>query len=582
MSKNRVLSLLCLPLLALQLFGADGPSSTPAADSTSASSPPAMNSVSTPTVDDLQKLREQIAKQQEEIKRLQQSVEAQQKALDKAVSALAAASSPTTTASAGAIAPVKTVNTANAGNVQPEIVPAVNNGWHLGGQKNEAAPASPLGISIGNTTFTPLGFVDATFFARSTNVGSGIGTNFLGIPNNSATAGRLSETNFSAQNSRIGIRVDSTVLGAKVLGYLESDFLFNNNATSFQVTSNSAGLRLRVYFVDVQKDGFEILGGQDWSMLTPNRVGLSPLPSDIFYSQNEDTNYQLGLTWTRQPQFRFIGHPSDNFAIGVSLENPQQYIGGGNGSSAAALPANLSSTFAQQFNNGSNSNSTTVPNLFPDIIAKAAYDGHAGDKIEHIEVAGLVSGFQDYVPTSVTTAIPGKHTAVGFGGSLNFNLELVKNFHLISNNFYSDGGGRYIFAEAPDFVVRPNGGISPVHADSTVDGFEAQVTPKTMLAMYYGGIYAGKDVIFDNTASGSTLAKPTYVGYGYPGSSSYRDGQEITFDWVQTLWKNRNYGALSLINQYSYVMKEPWIIPTLGPKQAHSNLVYVDLRYTLP
>jgi hypothetical protein len=193
-----------------------------------------------------------------------------------------------------------------------------------------------------------------------------------------------------------------------------------------------------------------------------------------------------------------------------------------------------------------------------------------------------VRGFKDYIPPTITTAIAGSHSAIGFGGEVNFNLEIVKNFRIISNNFFSDGGGRYIFGTAPDFVLRPNGAISPVRADSTVDGFEAQITPKTLLAAYYGAVYIGKNVSFDPYAAGSTLAKPVYVGYGYPGSTSYRDGQEITFDWVQTLWKNSNYGALSLINQYSYLMKEPWVLPAVGPKQAHTNLIYIDLRYTLP
>ncbi len=530
MTQRHGLSLLCLPLLALQLRGADGP---------------------TPTVDDLQKLREQIAKQQEEIKRLEQSLEQQQKTLDTALAAMTAAP-----------------------------VTAANRPW--GGQHAETAPAplSPFSVSLGRAELTPFAFMDATFFARSTNVGSGIGTNFMGIPFNSAVAGKLSETNFSAQNSRIGFQVDSTVLGAKVLGYLEADFLFNNNANSYQVTSNSAGLRLRNYFVDVQKNAFEVMAGQDWSLLTPNRRGLSPIPTDIFYTQDMDTNYQLGLVWTRQPQFRFIAHPSEDFAFGVSIENPQQYIGGGSGASTVAIPANLSATLASEYNSAQTA--TAVPNLFPDIIMKAAYDGHLGDKSEHVEVAGLLSGFKDYVPAAITTAIPGTHTAVGYAGEVNFNLELTKNFHLISNNFFSDGGGRYIFGTAPDFVVRPDGSLSPVHASSTVDGFEAQLTANTLIGMYYGGVYVGKNIILDNTASDSTIAKPIYAGYGYPGSTSYRDGQEITFDWVQTLWKNRNYGALSLINQYSYLMKEPWVIPAAGPKQAHSNLIYVDLRYTLP
>src|SRR5579863_3679812 len=158
MSKIRGLSLLCLPLLVLQLLAADGPIPKAAADS---ATPPAATSDSgAATVDNLKKLSEQIAKQQEEIKRLQQSVEEQQKALDRAFAAVSAAP---------AAAPVATVNTANTlGPVN--VVPALNGGWHWGGQKNESAPASPLGIRIGDTTLTPLGFMDATFFWRSTNV----------------------------------------------------------------------------------------------------------------------------------------------------------------------------------------------------------------------------------------------------------------------------------------------------------------------------------------------------------------------------------------------------------------------------
>src|SRR5581483_7860856 len=241
-----------------------------------------------------------------------------------------------------------------------QIVPAVNVAhprWGGAAQQQEAAPHSPLSISIGDTTFSPLGFVDATFYERSSNVGSGIGTNFGGIPYNNTATGHLSEANFSTQNSRIGFRVDSNVLGGKVLGYFEADFLGKNGGNVF-VTSNSNTFRMRNVFVDWQKNGFEILGGQDWSFATPNRKGLSPLPSDIFYTQNMDTNYQAGLVWSRQTQFRFIAHPSDNLAFGVSLENPQQYIGGSGGLSATAvtLPAasGLSALAGTQLNNGSN------------------------------------------------------------------------------------------------------------------------------------------------------------------------------------------------------------------------------------
>jgi hypothetical protein len=553
----------------------------------------------TGNTDELKVLRERIAKQEEEIKKLQDSVSEQKTMLDKAMQ-------PTAPASAAAPTPASASTTipaapAENGSVEKpaRIVPVVNlptrnvsnSPWN---QHPELSPASPLSINIGNTTFTPLGFIDATYFVRSSTIGSGIGTNFGSAPLNNVPNGHLSENNFSAQNSRIGFRVDSDFEGWKVLGYLEADFLFNNNANGFQITSNSAGFRLRNYFVDANNGTFEILGGQDWTMMTPNRKGLSPLPSDIFYTQNMDTNYQNGLVWARQAGFRFIAHPSENVALGVSLENPQQYIGGNEGEGTVTLPSFLGaqSTFAGQFQGNQSLATggfiTQVPNLMPDVIFKAAFDGTPSGKAMHVEFGGVVSGYKDYVPnTSAFTANPyvrtGSHTAFGSGVQVNSNLELFKNFRLIENAFFGDGTGRYIAGLAPDLMIRPDGSIGLIRSASTVDGFEYQVSPKTLLASYYGGTYIGKSVTFDPTATGSSLAKPVYAGYGYTGapSSQNRDIQEITFDWVQTLWKNRNYGALSLINQYSYLFRQPWYDGT-GPKEAHSNMIWIDLRYTLP
>ena len=594
MNRRLILSVLCVSSVGLHLWGAETPTTNTAggtaAPTAAASNAPASNAP-VATAEDLKQLREKIAQQEEEIKRLQKSIEDQQKILERSMQNAAAAQPAGNSTATADGTPVVATKSAPDQNAPVQLVPAVNvprprvafgrNAW----QHPEAAP-SALSVSIGNTTFTPLGFVDATFFARSTNVGSGIGTNFAGIPYSTAAAGHLSETSFSAQNSRFGIRIDSNFVGAKILGYLETDFLFNNDANSFQITSNSAGLRLRNYFVDMQKGSFEIMGGQDWSFLTPNRKGLSPLPADIFYTQNMDTNYQLGLTWTRAPQFRFIGHFSEDFALGVALENPQQYIGGGSGASTVTLPNNLSASLQPQFQYSPGLNVantiTNIPNLFPDVIFKGAYDAHAGDKIDHIEAAAVVRGFKDYVTSTTAPAIQGSHTAVGYAGAINGNFEIIKNVHLIANTYFGQGGGRYIFGVAPDVIVRPDGSISPLHSYSTVDGVEAQVSKNTLLAMYYGGAYIGKNITFDPTASGSTLAKPVYAGYGTPGSTVTRDVQEITFDWVQTLWKNPNYGALSLINQYSYIWKEPWYFSSTTPRQAHSNIIYVDLRYTLP
>jgi hypothetical protein len=138
---------------------------------------------------------------------------------------------------------------------------------------------------------------------------------------NAATA-RLSEFRFSPQNSRIGFRVDANVKGAHIIGYNENDFLGTNAANNVSVTNGAFVPRLRLFWVDIRKGEWEILGGQSWSMLTPNRKGISPLPGDIFYSQASDVNYVAGLTWTRQPGFRLVFHPSNAVAWGLALENP--------------------------------------------------------------------------------------------------------------------------------------------------------------------------------------------------------------------------------------------------------------------
>ncbi len=441
-------------------------------------------------------------------------------------------------------------------------------------QHPETKP-SPLSITIGNATFTLLGFVDATFYGRSTNVGSGIGTNFGSIPYNNVATDHISETNFSTQNSRIGFRVDSTFMGAKVLGYFEADFLGTQPSNVF-VSSNSDTFRMRNVFVDTQKNGFEILAGQDWSLATPNRTGLSPLPSDIFYTQVMDTNYQAGLVWSRQTQFRFIAHPSENLAFGVSLENPQQYIGGSAGGSSVVLPAIAApAAVSSEFNSGSSN--YTAANQYPDVIFKAAYDGNAGDRqILHVEGVAMIRGFKDSIGLGTPTVFHSS-TATAAAGEVNANLEVAKGFRLIANTFFGSGNGRYVFGQAPDVIVRADGSISPIHTYSTVDGFEATVKKNTLIYGYYGGIYIGREVAVD--ANGKTL-----IGYGFAGSSNSQNRaiQEGTFGVVQTFWKNPSYGGLSLITQYSYLTRDPWFVLLGTPKATHTSMYWVNLRYTLP
>ena len=436
--------------------------------------------------------------------------------------------------------------------------------------QGEKPKESPLSFRIGGAEFTPGGFVDLTAFWRSTNAGTGYGTNFFSIPFHNTIPGQLTETRFTAENSRITMKVTNSFKGNDVTGYYEMDF-HGNDPANLNVTSNSSTMRLRQFWVDVRRNKWEFLGGQAWSFLTPNRTGLSSLPADIFYSQNIDANYQLGLTWTRAPQVRAIFHPNDHWGMGLALENPDQFAG-----QAGQV------TFPTAFNNAAvtsqfdTANQTTTPNAMPDIIPKIAYDTEIHGKHFHVEAVGLLTRLR------VLPALGAANNSVtGGGGSLNMNLEVIKNLRLIITSFYSDGGGRYIFGAGPAAVLRPDGTVSLVHASSGVAGFEWQINSKTLIAAYDGADYFQRNFFLDNSAG----AKPnTFVGFGGPGSSNAanRSIQEPTVDWVTTFWKSPQYGALQLMTQFSYLTRSPWVAAPGTPKNARSSMAWANVRYVLP
>jgi hypothetical protein len=445
-------------------------------------------------------------------------------------------------------------------------------------QTSDNAVTSPLQFKLGDAYFTPVGFMDMTTVSRSTNPGTGIGTNFGSIPYGNTQAGSLTETRLSPQNSRIGMRIDAMYRNWKILGYWESDFLGQTASPpngSLAVSSNPYVFRMRLYWVDLRKGKFEFLAGQSWSLMTPNRAGISPLPGDIFYSQDMDVNYQLGLVWGRIPGYRMVLHPTEKIAFAVALENSEPYVGGGNGGSGAVLPAAISTTNAVsgavlggQINNGSSTLSSAA--LFPDVIAKLAFDP---TRRVHFEIAGVEIADKIAYPGANTT-FP-TSTKVGGGGSLNLSFELVKNFRILTNNFISDGGGRYIFGQAPDFIIRANGTPSLVHSASTVTGFE-WTAGKTLIYSYYGGVYIGQNMALD--ANGTTK-----IGYGaIANDGQNRAIQEFTVGTNTTLMRDSGWGAINLITQYSYLQRNPWLAAVGAPRDAHLDMGFIDLRYTLP
>lgn len=427
----------------------------------------------------------------------------------------------------------------------------------------QSAPSSPLGFRLGSMQVTPGGFLDFTLFYRSTAVGSGIGTNFAGIPANETIAGRLSEFGESAQNSRLTLKASSA--SGDLYAYLETDFL-GNAPGNVTVSSNSDTLRLRVFFVDYRRGAWEVIAGQDWSLLTPSKTGLSPMPSDVAYGDTVDTNYHVGLTWARQPQLRLLYHASPNFTLGLSLENGQPYAGGSSGAPKVTLPGGDSGPYAGQVNSGSSGFGASNP--MPDVIAKLAYDSAPSGRGWHVELAGLASEFRAFNP-----ALGRTQHAAGAGLEADAAYSFAGGLRLFANSFFGDGGGRYFFGMAPDLIIRQNGAPSPVLAQGGMAGAEVRLDAADQLYAYYGGLAIHPN--FD-------LSGAAPVGYGYPGAPAgqNRSLQEATLGINHTLWKSARRGSLQLLTQASYLVRTPFT--SSAGAHAHTAMGFVDLRYLLP
>ena len=490
---------------------------------------------------ELEKLQKQIAIQKQQLDELKSTLEKQQQALDRLLAA---------------------ARTQSAQPAKPEQAKAETSVLAIAAKATEEdRPAAPLSFRIGGADFTPGGFVDMSAVWRSTNVGSGVATAFGSIPSNNSPAGQLSEWRFSSYNSRVTLKVTERPLeSGKVLatGYIETDFAgaLPNNA---YVTGNSNSFRLRQAWASVQTGKLEFLGGQAWTLMTPNRVGTSSAPADVFLGLGQDSAYLAGLIWARQSQFRATYRITPHWTFAFSTENPQQYV-----TNATTLP----SGFTSQFDNSSGN--SAVANARPDLVGKLAYDTKIGNRTMHFELAGLSRKFRTLTSNNI------RHSAQGLGGSFNMFVEPVKNLRMILTTFFSSGGGRYIMGLGPDVVVGPDGSISPVHSLSGIAGLEYQISRASQVFAYYSGAYFGRNYI--------TVAPNTYLGFGYPGSSNTanRQIQEASLGYVRIFWKNPNYGSFQALGQYSYLTRSPWYVASKNDQDMNAHMVYAGLRFTLP
>ena len=476
------------------------------------------------------------------------------------------------------VRPTPTGPAANPSDVSPEIHNGIaNSGSGSADQQQQGEQQPPLGtIKIGDAVLTPGGFVDFENVFRTTNTQSNIATNFGGIPFSNTPQGSVTEFRSTAQFSRLNFKIEDTFRGTDFLGYVEGDFS-GNSAPGVYQSVNGLTNRLRLYFGYAKRGKLEVLGGQTWSWLAPNREGIGPIPSDLAITYNEDQNLGVGVAYTRAAELRVAYHVNEHWALGVGIENSNQYIG-----NYVALPMGFSS-IGSQFDNNANAGAA---NLMPDILAKTTYDTNLLGRHFHVEATGFFTGAHASVLPTGATEFKSR-TAFGGGGTIAGNYELLPNkLVFLANVFWSDGGAHYLVGTGPQLVVRPNFAgtnvsLSMVHAGAGSAGFEWRANDKQAFAVYYGADYFGRNFFPDTT---NTTNPGTIIGFGGPGSPNTNNRliQQITFDWLLTFWKSQRYGALQFYTQYSYLTRAPWFVAPNDPRNAHLSMVYAGIRYVLP
>ena len=447
----------------------------------------------------------------------------------------------------------------SAQTAQPPVGRPLNPAQEVTGEQAEGQTLDmgPAQLRIG-------GYLGVTGIYRSTNSGGGPGTSFGTIPYEDTLQGNVSEARLSAQSSRISIRVDAPFPEArfrKLAGYFEMDF--NGSAPgNVAVTGSSAGFRLRQAFAEVQYGESVLLAvGQAFSLMTPSKQQLSVWPSDYELSQAVDTNYLAGLVWGRVPQVRVTWRPTPMFSWAVSVENPEQQIGGG----LVALPACCSGDIGEQYNTGTEG--LAVPNLMPDIVSRAAYNPTPW---LHLDAGGVLRVFRHSVAPYDSAA-----KAVGGGVSINVHANPTRTTRLVGQLASGHGLGRYVGGLAPDAAFRPDGTIAPIPTTSWVAGIEQAVTPRVSAAGYYSGVSTDATYFTDTTGG--------FIGFGFPGASTAATRRIVeatgTLSYLAVRTENRGSAQVNL--QTSWMRREPWAVGA-GPRSADAWLVFVQIRYNLP
>jgi hypothetical protein len=597
--KNVFLTALTLAALSAGAWAEDAATGTPTKPAAAAPAPPPV------TAADVQALKDALAAQQQQIERLtqqlqrQQDWQSQQSAKDAMVKTDA---TQVAVVSNSALVQQNVQQNAPSGGLNLQDTP----------QQTPANPMQSAVVSIHfkGITITPGGFAAAEFVRRSRALGADVTTPFNSLTMPGASQSSLSEFFGSARQSRPTIYVDGRLKNAELSSYVSGDFL-SAGVTSSATQTNSYTFRLRQAWGQAKFDnGWSILGGQMWSLLSENKAGIAP--SDDVGKANDarpatiDSAYNVGFTFARQYGLRLTKDFNHKVALAVSIENAQGTLTThGNAGNFLLGEAGASNNY--------NSTSNYTFNPSPDIIAKAAFDPGFG----HYEVFGLFDRFRDRVfpcgevtPTCAAVSAAGVYNSSKNGGGIGANARWnFYNKHIVFglHGFGGSGVGRYGSAQLSDLAVNGDGTLHLIRDYQGLGTLEWR-GKKLDVYFYTGAEYAARTASFDPNLKSGAGAQ---VGYGAPTFSNAGCYTELApavntgftpttlanctadtraiIEGTAGFWYrfyNGPRGRFQFGTQYSYLTRQTWSgaasLGNSGQPEGLDGMVFTSFRYYLP
>jgi hypothetical protein len=476
---------------------------------------------------ELEELRQTLQAQQEQLQLLKEELAKRDRQIEAARDAAAAANTRAVEASSKAAEAVNTSaevkSAANSLTSTVSDLKVSNDSLRTtvataAAQQKPAEEAGPTAIRYKGVTITPGGFLAAETVTRTRANSADINTGFASIPFQGNSLSRVTETNFTARQSRATALFESKVGAAKLTGYYEGDFL-NAGVTSNNRQSNSYPFRQRQVWAQLALDsGWSFTGGQMWTLATENRKGINNRLENL--PQQIDPQYVVGFTWARQYAFRVVKDFGGKFALGLSVEGAQATLGGRGFSTFTSALANGTTTpltlstntnfFINAPGNAAGLFNSFDPtgytvNKAPDIIIKAAADPGFG----HYELFGIISTFRNRIfPCGVvgtnataTVACPVNgstapsaagafnDTRTGGGLGVSFLVPLSKKVDFGIKAVAGDGIGRYGSAQIADETFRPDGTAALIRTAHYLGRVEFHPNAKLDVYFYGGSEY---------------------------------------------------------------------------------------------